>query len=147
MTVSALTVSPCSSLTSLSLEAVSSLSDAAVGELLKPKEDSQKCCLSGLQSLNLSHTEISDVSMRSLAQTLPSLSSLKLQGCLKLSEAGLVQLGDPTLPLCSSLKSLDISHCAAIKEISPLASCINLAYLNLGESGVSSEKIHEFRSL
>ena len=81
------------------------------------------------------------------AVALPSLSSLKLQGCRKLTEAGLVQLGDPTLPLCSSLNTLDISHCAAVKEISPLASCINLTFLNLESSGVSSEKIHQFQSV
>ena len=147
VTVSALTVSPCSSLTSLSLEAVTSLTDSALAELLKPKEDSQACSLSGLQSLNLSKTEISDVSMRYLAQRLPSLACLRLQGCGKLSEAGLVQLGDPTLPLCSNLKTLDISDCPAITEISPLASCIHLNYLNLGGSGVSSEKIHQLISV
>merc|ERR1712150_9421 len=107
LAVSALTASPCSSLSSLSLKAVTTLTDSAVAELFRPREDTKKCSLSGLRSLTLSNTEISDVSMRSLAENLPSLTSLRLQGCARLTEAGLVQLGDPTLPLCSSLRSLD----------------------------------------
>ena len=146
VTVSALPASPCSSLTTLSLHGVTSLTDAAMAELFRPR-DSQKCSLSGLRSLSLSHTEVSDVSMRYLAQNLHSLTTLKLEGCVKLTEAGLVQLGDPTLPLCSNLQTLDISHCPLVKEISPLASCINLSYLNVAGAGLSDEKIHHFRSL
>merc|ERR550517_406178 len=141
LTVSALTVSPCTSLSSLSLEAVTSLTDSALADLFSQSS------LSGLQSLNLSHTQISDVSMRCLAEKLPSLTRLQLVGCSKLTEAGLVQLGDPTLPLCSNIKTLDISQCPLIKEISPLASCLNLSHLNLAGSGLSQEKIENFRSL
>ena len=109
--VYALAAAPPTSLTSLSLDSVTGLSDAALSQLLRPRDDTKKCSLAGLRSLDLSRTSISDISLRYIAQNLTSLSNLRLRACDKLTEASLTQIGDTSLHLSKSLHSvgLDLS--------------------------------------
>ena len=143
-TVSALTSSSTSSLTHLDLESVLGLNDAAVSQMLRHKDDVKKCSLSSLKSLDLSRTQVSDISLRYIAQNLPNLCQLVLQGCDKITEAGLTQIGDPTLHLCKNLKSLNITDCSNIRDLTPLAACIILESITFCNSGISKENIDAF---
>jgi len=143
--VSALTSSSCPAVTSLNLDSVSSMNDSSISALVRPREN-KRSPLSSLRNLDLSRTDISDISLRYLAQYLPSLSSLNLSSCSKLTDAGLVQLGDPNLPLCSTLTSLTISSCKSVTDLTHLARCTNLYQLNFTETGVSYEATMQFMS-
>lgn len=142
--VSSLAAAPPTSLTSLSLDSVTGLSDAALSQLLRPRDDTKKCSLAGLRSLDLSRTSISDISLRYIAQNLALLCHLKLRACDKLTEAGLTQIGDTTLHLSKSLQSLDISHCPNIKDLTPLSACDNLTRVELLSSGVAESSLNAF---
>ena len=143
-TVSALAVAPSSGLTSLHLDSVTSLNDAAVSQLLRHRDDQKKCCLASLRVLSLSRTAVSDISLRYVAQNLSSLRQLRLRGCDKITEAGLTQLGDPQLHLHNTLQHLDIRDCPLIKALMPLSSCTSLINLNIQNSGVGKEATDEF---
>jgi len=124
--VSALSVSAATTLSHLNLDSVTSLNDSSLSSLFRHKDDIKKCPLAGMKILDLSRTGITDVSLRYIAQSLPSLSCLKLVGCSKITDAGMTQIGDNSLQLSRSLENLDISDCTSVKEISSLISCNNL---------------------
>merc|ERR1712240_532486 len=117
--------------------------DPAVNVLLRIR-DNKKSNLVGLRSLNLTGTEITDVSLRYIAQFLPSLNRLILASCSKLTDAGLVQLGDASLSLASTLVALDISSCSAVTELAALSPCVALRYVYLANSGVNLDVVHKF---
>ena len=143
LSVSALTSPSCPTLSCLDLRAVSGLQDSAVSALLRSR-DTKRSNLANLRSLNLSSTDITDVSLRYIAQFLPSLCRLVLSSCSKLTDAGLVQLGDASLPLCSSLLTLDLSSCPGVTELVPLASCSSVCRINLLHSGVGPEAVQKY---
>merc|ERR1712029_1167495 len=89
-----------------------------------------------------SRTGITDVSLRYIAQSLPSLSCLKLVGCSKITDAGMTQIGDNSLQLSGSLENLDISDCTSVKEISSLISCNNLRRISTFNSGLSEQSLN-----
>ena len=130
-----------STLTSLDLSKVAGLSDPSVNQVLRARNN-----LATLKSLNLAGTEVTDVSLRYIAQSLPSLARLVLSNCSKLTDAGLVQLGDTSLPLNLSIVNLDISNCHAISELAPLAPCPALRSLHLVGTAVTEENAHKFIS-
>merc|ERR1719322_322187 len=143
-TVSALTSSSMSSLTYLNLESVLGLNDAAVSQMFRLKDDLKKCSLSSLKYLDLSRTQVSDISLRYIAQNLPNLCQLVLRGCDKITEAGLTQIGDPTLHLSKTLKNLDLTECSNVKDLTPLAACIILETMSVFNSGISTENLNGF---
>ncbi len=69
----------------------------------------KKSRLKFLRKLDLSGTQISDVSLRYVAQYLAQLLDLKVSKCWKISDAGLAQLA----PL-EHLATLDLSGCKMI---------------------------------
>ena len=127
-----------STLTSLDLSHVTNLNDSSVNQLVRIRTN-----LATLKSLNMAGTEVTDVSLRYIAQSLPSLARLVLANCSKLTDAGLVQLGDTSLPLNVTLATLDLSNCKGITELAPLAPCPALKYLYLSGTGVSIENIQK----
>jgi len=143
LSVSALANPTCPALNCLDLSCVSGLTDPAINLLLRGR-DNKKNNLVGLRSLNLSRTEITDVSLRYIAQFLPSLCRLVLSSCPRLTDAGLVQLGDSSLSLANTLVTLDISSCTAVTELAPLVPCVSLRYLYLANTGVSPEIVQRF---
>jgi len=143
--VSALTSSSCPAITSLNLGSVTNINDSSISALVRPREN-KRSTLSSLRHLDLSYTDISDISLRYLAQYLPCLSSLNLRSCSKITDAGLVQLGDPSLPLCSTLTSLNLSSCSSLTGLTHLARCSSLALLTFTETGVSYEATMTFMS-
>ena len=128
-----------STLTSLDLSQVSGLTDPSVNQLLRARNN-----LATLKSLNLASTEVTDVSLRYIAQSLPALERLVLSNCSKLTDAGLVQLGDTSLPLNLSLVTLDLSNCQAISELAPLTPCPALRSLHLSGTSVTVENAQKF---
>lgn len=142
--VSALIVAPTTCLTCLNLSGVSNLTDAALSQLLRNKDDSKKVSLSSLKTFILSNTSISDISLRYIAQSLSFLTFLDLRGCCKLTEAGLTQIADKTLVLYKSLQHLDVSFCPLIKDFDPLASCEAIRIINCGDSGIPETTIQSF---
>ena len=120
------------------------LNDAALSQLLRPRDDTKKCSLAGLRGLDLSRTSISDISLRYIAQNLSLLQHLRLSACDKLTEAGLIQIGEPSLHLSKSLQSLDIAQCVNIRDLSPLSACSNLSHVNLLSSGVVESSLNAF---
>jgi len=143
--VSALTSSNCPAITCLNLGSVTNMTDSSISSLFRPR-DSKRSPLSSLRHLDLSNTDISDISLRYLAQYLPSLSSLNLHNCSKLTDAGLVQLGDPSLPLCTTVTSLIISSCPMLTDLIHLARCSNITRLSFTETGVTYEATMLFMS-
>jgi len=127
-----------STLTSLDLSHVTNLNDSSVNQLVRIRTN-----LATLKSLNMAGTEVTDVSLRYIAQSLPSLARLVLANCSKLTDAGLVQLGDTSLPLNLALATLDLSNCKGITELAPLAPCPALKYLYLSGTGVSIENVQK----
>jgi len=128
-----------SNLASLDLSQVSGLTDPSVNQLLRARNN-----LATLKSLNLANTEVTDVSLRYVAQSLPALARLVLSNCSKLTDAGLVQLGDTSLPLNLSLVTLDLSNCNSISELAPLTPCPALRSLHLSGTGVTVENAKKF---
>ena len=143
LTVSALASPSCPSLTSLDLSHVTGLTDPAVSSLLRTR-DNKKSSLAGLVSINLRGTEITDVSLRYLAQSLPSLGRLVLSSCSRLTDAGLVQLGDQTTSLPSTLHTLDLSDCPGVTELAALVPCSALRFLHFPGSGVAADTAARF---
>jgi len=143
MSVSALSGPCCPSLSVLDLRQVSGLTDPAVNLLLHSR-DGKRSGLANLRSLNVSGTEVSDVSLRYIAQSLPSLSCLTMARCSKLTDAGLVQLGDSSLPVSVSLTTLDMRECPGVTDLAPLSSCQPLKYINFHQSGVTNESVAKF---
>lgn len=127
---------PC--LTSLNLSCVTNMSDFSICILLRPKEG-KKSNLANLSSLRISSTDVSDISLRYIGQYLPSLTYLDISGCGKLTDAGLVQLGDPSLPICSILRSLDLRDCRSITDLMHLIRCSSLSRIKFSGSGISEE--------
>jgi len=113
--VSALASPSCPNLVELDLSFVTNLSDAALNKLIVRTED-KKSNLAGLRRLSLSNTEITDVSMRYISQQLQNLSRLSVAGCQKVTDAGLVQVGDPALNLSHSLVWLNMAGCKGVTD-------------------------------
>ena len=109
--VSSLTTLSLTSLTSLSLDSVTGLNDAALSQILRPRDDTKKSSLVNLRSLDLSRTSITDISLRYITQNLSLLRYLRLRGCDKLTEAGLIQIGDSSLYLSKNLWSEATHDC------------------------------------
>ena len=145
VSVSALTSSYCPAITCLNLVFVTNMYDSSISSLFRPR-DSKRSPLSSLWHSDLSNTDISDISMRYLAQYLPSLSSLNLHNCSKLTDAGLVQLGDSSLPLCTTVTSLIISSCPMLTDLIHLARCCNITRHSFTETGVTYEATMLFMS-
>lgn len=144
--VSALTSSSCPAITCLNLRSVTNINDSSISSLLRPR-DGKRSPLSSLRQLDLSNTDISDISLRYLAQYLPTLSSLNLHGCTKLTDAGLVQLGDTSLPLCCNLTSLTLSSCPLVTDLTHLSKCNSLTRLTFTQTGVSQDATMVFMSM
>jgi len=131
------------SLTSLDLGSVTSLSDFSICLLLRPKEG-KKSNWANLSTLRLSSTDITDISLRYIGQYLPSLTYLDISSCMKLTNAGLVQLGDPDLPICSILRSLDLRSCVSITDLVHLLRCSSLSRIKFSGSGITDENAQNY---
>lgn len=120
--VSGLVTCNCPTLQALDVSSVDGLNDARVRELLAPPLDSRpgllesKSRLRNLSELRLSGCDVSDVSLRYLSQYLPRLARLDLNGCEKVSDAGVALLSGAGSPVRESLVRLDASGCARLTD-------------------------------
>ena len=101
----------------------------------------KKSRLKHLKSLDLSHTEITDVGLRYIAQYLSQLTKLKLSKCWKISDAGLAQLSS-----LSTLTQLDISYCKMVTNqgLPHLSKCSTLVHLDCTNTSVTNDGLKKF---
>eukprot|EP00088_Acartia_fossae_P039647 TRINITY_DN4126_c0_g1_i2.p1 TRINITY_DN4126_c0_g1~~TRINITY_DN4126_c0_g1_i2.p1 ORF type:complete len:935 (+),score=174.46 TRINITY_DN4126_c0_g1_i2:37-2841(+) len=136
----------------LNLSHVSNLTDTSIYKLLSNPKDTRpglldkKTRLKNLKKLNVSGTDISDISIRYIIQYLPQITDLNISNCWKLTDAGLAQIGAQDATSVESLSNLDISSCRGITDsgIVHLRRCKNLTRVNATHSQVSSEALESF---
>ncbi|XP_014211893.1 jmjC domain-containing histone demethylation protein 1 [Copidosoma floridanum] len=140
--VCALNTSSCPPLTKLDLSFVGGLNDLSVRDLLNPPSDAMSGLidktsrLKYLRSLSLCNTDITDVTLRYIAQHLPHIESLDLASCTRLTDAGVAQLTTPPAKTITSLVSLNMSGCRLLTEVTLdyLQRCQALKHLDLRDT-------------
>lgn len=142
--VSALISSVCPNLVDLDLSFVSNLNDSALNKLLRFGE--KKSNLASLRKLSLCKTEITDISLRYISQQLQFLTTLSVAYCVKLTDAGLAQIGDPDLYASQTLVHFNISGCPGFTDsgLVHLSRCTVLSFINCQDTGISATAVDSF---
>lgn len=144
----------CPPLQTLDLSFVRGLNDAAVRDILSPPKDSRpglsdsKTRLRDLKVLKLAGTDISDVAVRYITQSLPHLRHLDLSSCQRITDAGVAQIGTSTTAI-ARLAELNLSACRLVSEnaLEHLAKCKMLVWLDLRHvPQVSTQSVIRFAS-
>ncbi|XP_055695982.1 jmjC domain-containing histone demethylation protein 1 [Lutzomyia longipalpis] len=128
----------CPPLQILDLSFVRGLNDSAIREILSPPKDSRpgltdsKSRLRNLKTLKLAGTEISDVALRYITQGLPSLLTLDISSCQRITDAGIFQIGTSSSAI-NTLVELNLSSCKLVTDLSLdyLEKCEALTRLDL----------------
>lgn len=128
----------CPPLQILDLSFVRGLNDAAIRDILSPPKDSRpgladsKTRLRDLKTLKLAGTDISDVALRYITQSLPHLVHLDVSSCQRITDAGVAQIGTSPTAI-ANLIELNLSACRLVSELSldHLARCDQLIWLDL----------------
>ncbi|XP_041971556.1 jmjC domain-containing histone demethylation protein 1 isoform X2 [Aricia agestis] len=127
----------CPPLTALDLSFARCLDDVKLRGILAPPENSrpgggartgtEPSRLANLQVLRLPGTDITDVAMLYIVQSLPRLCELDASSCARLTDAGAAQLAHHTL------QRLSLAGCRLLTEaaLDHLARCPNLVRLDL----------------
>jgi len=135
-------------LTELNLSSVSALTDASINKMLV-LQDGKKSALANLRRLYLNNTDISDIALRYISQHLQYLSHLSLANCIKITNAGLAQVGDPSLYPSHSLTRLTLTGCKNITDsgLIHISRCNILSRIDCLNSGFSQNAIKMFLSI
>lgn len=149
-TVSCLRSCVCPTLTSLNLSFVPSMNDTALQHILSPPLDHRPgltdltCRLSGLRSLKLAGSHITDVGIRAIVRVLPKLSMLDLSQCYPITDEGVEMLTQIV-----GLSTLQLSGCTGISEqsLKVLAKCNHLTYLDLRHTKITKTAINKFAAI
>lgn len=128
----------CPPLQILDLSFVRGLNDAAIRDILSPPKDSRpgsadsKTRLRDLKTLKIAGTDISDVALRYITQSLPYLVHLDVSSCQRITDAGVAQIGTSPTAI-ANLIELNLSACRLVSELSldHLAKCDQLIWLDL----------------
>ncbi|XP_075146747.1 lysine demethylase 2 [Haematobia irritans] len=128
----------CPPLQILDLSFVRGLNDAAIRDILSPPKDSRpgladsKTRLRDLKTLKIAGTDISDVALRYITQSLPHLVHLDVSSCQRITDAGVAQIGTSPTAI-ANLIELNLSACRLVSELSldHLAKCDKLIWLDL----------------
>lgn len=128
----------CPPLQILDLSFVRGLNDAAIRDILSPPKDSRpgltdsKTRLRDLKTLRIAGTDISDVALRYITQSLPHLIHLDVSSCQRITDAGVAQIGTSPTAI-ANLVELNLSACRLVSELSldHLAKCDQLVWLDL----------------
>uniref|UniRef100_A0A1I8NZB6 [histone H3]-dimethyl-L-lysine(36) demethylase n=1 Tax=Stomoxys calcitrans TaxID=35570 RepID=A0A1I8NZB6_STOCA len=128
----------CPPLQILDLSFVRGLNDAAIRDILSPPKDSRpgladsKTRLRDLKTLKIAGTDISDVALRYITQSLPHLVHLDVSSCQRITDAGVAQIGTSPTAI-ANLIELNLSACRLVSELSldHLAKCDQLIWLDL----------------
>lgn len=144
----------CPPLQTLDLSFVRGLNDAAIRDILSPPKDSRpglsdsKTRLRDLKVMKLAGTDISDVAVRYITQSLPYLRHLDLSSCQRITDAGVAQIGTSTTAT-ARLTELNLSACRLVSEnaLEHLAKCEGLIWLDLRHvPQVSTQSVIRFAS-
>uniref|UniRef100_A0A224L177 [histone H3]-dimethyl-L-lysine(36) demethylase n=1 Tax=Drosophila subobscura TaxID=7241 RepID=A0A224L177_DROSU len=144
----------CPPLQTLDLSFVRGLNDAAVRDILSPPKDSRpglsdsKTRLRDLKILKLAGTDISDVAVRYITQSLPYLKHLDLSSCQRITDAGVAQIGTSNTAI-ARLSELNLSACRLVSEnaLEHLSKCESLIWLDLRHvPQVSTQSVIRFAS-
>lgn len=142
----------CPPLQILDLSFVRGLNDAAIREILSPPKDSRpgltdsKTRLKDLKMLKVAGTDISDVALRYITQSLPHLVHLDVSSCQRITDAGVAQIGTSATAI-ANLVELNLSACRLVSELSldHLARCDKLVWLDLRHvPQVSTQSVIKF---
>lgn len=89
-----------------------------------------------LRGLSLCSCDISDVSLRYIAQHLSFIEKLNLSSCGRITDAGVAQLTSPPAATINTLVSLNLSDCRLVSDTSLdyLIKCQALKFLDLRNS-------------
>lgn len=128
----------CPPLQVLDLSFVRGLNDGAIRDILSPPKDSRpgltdsKTRLRDLKTLKLAGTDISDVALRYITQSLPNLLHLDVSSCQRITDAGVAQIGTSATAI-ANLVELNLSACRLVTELSldHLSKCEQLVWLDL----------------
>ncbi|EDW80528.1 uncharacterized protein Dwil_GK11583 [Drosophila willistoni] len=144
----------CPPLQTLDLSFVRGLNDAAIRDILSPPKDSRpglsdsKTRLRDLKILKLAGTDISDVAVRYIMQSLPNLKHLDLSSCQRITDAGVAQIGTSNTAI-ARLAELNLSACRLVSEnsLDHLSKCESLIWLDLRHvPQVSTQSVIRFAS-
>ncbi|XP_032289749.1 jmjC domain-containing histone demethylation protein 1 isoform X2 [Drosophila virilis] len=144
----------CPPLQILDLSFVRGLNDAAIRDILSPPKDSRpglsdsKTRLRDLKILKLAGTDISDVAVRYIMQSLPQLKHLDLSSCQRITDAGVAQIGTSPTAI-ARLAELNLSACRLVSEnsLEHLSKCESLIWLDLRHvPQVSTQSVIRFAS-
>ena len=134
--VCALNSYSCPALTSLDLDFVADFNDSSLREILIPPNDCRtektpklKC----LRRLSLRGCDVSDISMRYIAQHLTHLETLDLSTCARITDAGIAQITSPPAATIKTLVTLNLTGCRLLTDLSLdyLLKCTSLKNLDL----------------
>lgn len=135
-TVPAISTCNCPLLRVLDLSHIDGLNDELMKELssaptdLRPGLHETKTRLRRLTHLNLSHTLVTDVTLRLISHHFPEVTSIDLSGCQNVSDVGIAILGAAK---STKLVELKVSGCSCISDTSldTLKKCQRLALVDL----------------
>lgn len=132
-TLSGLCMSACPLLHNLDISWATGLSDKCFEDLVMPPVDRKPAVnnisrLHRLKSLNVSGSEVTDMSMGLLAEHLTQLEHLNISYCARITDQGLQLLANTDSPVVKTLKSLNVSGCRQLTDAS-LEAVRNLAHL------------------
>ena len=99
-----------------------------------------------LRKLNISGTEISDISLRYITQYLHHLTCLKISGCYKVSNDGIAQLSLHDTKISETLNTVDLSGCKQVSNqgLQNLSKCKTLIYVDCTNTQINNEGIRKF---
>ena len=105
-----------------------------------------KSRLKNIKRLYLRGTEISDVSLRYVAQYLHHLIFLDVSSCWKISNDGLAQLSMGNTKIMETLQTIEMSGCKQVSNqgLQNLSLCPNLSYVDCSGTRVNNEGLRKF---
>lgn len=139
-TLSGLCMSSCPLLYTLDISWATGLNDKCFEDLIMPPVDRKPAVnnvsrLHRLRSLNISGSEITDMSMALVAIHLTELEHLNLSYCARVTDQGMKLLTDSDSTVIKTLKSLNVSGCrqltnASLDAVSKITSLVEFETVN-----------------
>lgn len=139
-TLSGLCMSSCPLLYKLDISWATGLNDKSFEDLIMPPVDRKPAVnnvsrLHRLKYLNVSGSEVTDMSMALITGHLTQLEHLNMSYCARITDQGIQLLTDMETPLMENLKSLNISGCrqltdTAIDAVSKFQCLVELETVN-----------------
>ena len=99
-----------------------------------------------LKNLSLAGCDITDVALRYIVQHLSIIENINLSSCKRITDAGIAQLASLPAATVKMLKSLNLSYCTLLTELSVeyLSKCEVLKFLDLRHTYISQQRVISF---